>query len=163
METVYSIPVPAMTGDETTLEEYRGQVLLIVNTASRCGYTGQYEGLQALQTRYERRGFTVLAFPSNSFMQELSSDEEIAAFCEGMFGVTFPLFSKVAVRGGAIHPLFAFLTSRESNPEFPGRITWNFNKFLIGRDGAIINRFGTRVDPLDPSVIRAIEEALEGA
>lgn len=157
--TVHGVPVQTITGETITLDKYRGQVLLIVNTASRCGYTGQYAGLQELQERYGRRGFTVLAFPSNSFRQELDTDEAIAKFCEMNFGTTFPLFSQIEVRGSSIHPLFALLTSPETS-RFPGRITWNFNKFLIGPDGKVINRFDTRTDPLDGDVIRAIESAL---
>jgi glutathione peroxidase len=159
--TLHSIPVRTIAGEEITLGEYRGTVLLIVNTASRCGYTGQYAGLQELQEQYGDRGFTVLAFPSNSFRQELRTDEDVAEFCQVNFGTTFPLFSQVAVRGSDMHPVFTFLTSSETS-RFPGRITWNFNKFLVGPDGTVINRFDTRTDPLDEEVIRAIENALRG-
>ena len=159
--TLHDIPVRTITGETITLGEFQGQVLLIANTASRCGYTRQYAGLQELQERYQDQGFTVLAFPSNSFRQELSSDEEIAEFCEVTFGTTFPLFSRIAVRGNNIHPLFIFLTSPETS-RFPGRITWNFNKFLVGPDGTVIDRFDTRTDPLEGEVVGAIERALAG-
>ena len=157
--SIHDIRVPIMTGEEISLSRYAGRVLLIVNTASRCGFTGQYAGLQELFVRYRDRGFTVLAFPSNSFNQELESDEEIAAFCEATFGTTFPIFSQIPVRGSDIHPLFAHLTT--AAPRFRGPVTWNFNKFLVGRDGRLIDRFDSRVEPTDPRVIRAIETALE--
>lgn len=160
-DAIYRIAVPRMTGETATLRQYEGQVLLIVNTASRCGYTGQLAGLQELHQRYNAAGFTVLAFPSNSFRQELSSDAEIAAFCEANFGTTFPLYSQVSVRGRDIHPLFAYLTSPDTNPEFAGDISWNFNKFLIDREGRVVNRFDTRTDPLDSRVLTAIQTALE--
>ena len=159
--SIHDIHVPVMTGEEMPLSRYAGRVLLIVNTASRCGFTGQYAGLQELFVRYRDRGFTVLAFPSNSFNQELDSDEEIAAFCEATFGTTFPIFSQISVRGQDIHPLFASLTSGANNPLFRGPVTWNFNKFLVDGDGRLINRFDTRVEPTDPRVIRAIEAALD--
>ena len=157
--SIHDIRVPIMTGEQIPLSRYAGRVLLIVNTASRCGFTGQYAGLQELFVRYRDRGFTVLAFPSNSFNQELDSDEEIAAFCEATFGTTFPIFSQIPVRGSDIHPLFAHLTS--ADPRFRGPVTWNFNKFLVDRDGRLIDRFDSRVEPTDQRVVRAIEATLD--
>lgn len=159
--SIHDIRVPIMTGEEIPLSRYAGRVLLIVNTASRCGFTGQYAGLQELFVRYRDRGFTVLAFPSNSFNQELDSDEEIAAFCEATFGTTFPIFSQIPVRGSDIHPLFGHLTSATTNPRFHGPVTWNFNKFLVDGDGRVIDRFDSRIEPTDRRVVRAIETALE--
>ncbi len=159
-ESIHHVEVPTMDGGTQSLREYEGKVLLIVNTASRCGYTGQYEGLQELHERYAEQGFSVLGFPSNSFFQELASDEKVAEFCEGVFGVSFPLFSMVDVRGRGIHPLFAHLTSRETNPQHAGGITWNFNKFLVDRNGYVVNRFGTRVSPTAEQVVGAIEAEL---
>jgi glutathione peroxidase len=144
------------------LADYRGQVLLVVNVASRCGFTGQYAGLEKLYQTYSGRGFAVLGFPANDFMgQEPGTDAEIRSFCRRTYGVTFPMFSKIAVKGKATHPLYAFLTSKELHPEHGGAVTWNFNKFLIGRDGAVIGRFGSRVAPDGPVLKTAIEKALE--
>jgi len=162
VKDLYSIEAETITGEKTALSKYRGTVLLIVNTASKCGYTGQYEGLQKLQETYKDRGFTVLGFPANDFMgQEPGSNKEIQAFCRVNFGVSFPMFAKISVKGRDQHPLYTFLTSRETNPEFGGKITWNFNKFLISKNGKVLNRFGSRIKPGDAKVVSAIEEALE--
>ncbi len=159
--SVLDLSATDIHGDTVSLSQYRGEVLLIVNTASKCGFTDQYEGLQNLYDRYRGDGFVVLGFPSDSFFnQEFGSDEEILDFCEMTFAVSFPLFSKVAVVGADAHPVFRYLTERETAGEFSGRISWNFNKFLIDREGRIIARFGTRVEPEDPKVIAAIEGAL---
>lgn len=157
----YDIEAQTIAGETLKLEAYKGKVLLIVNTASKCGFTGQYDGLQRLYETYENQGLVVLGFPSNDFMrQEPGSNEEIASFCKLNYGVTFPMFAKVSVKGSDQHPLYAYLTSRETNPEFEGKITWNFNKFLVSRDGRIINRFGSRTKPDDKKLISAIEGAL---
>ncbi|MCU0611297.1 MAG: glutathione peroxidase [Candidatus Eisenbacteria bacterium] len=141
---------------------YEGQILLIVNVASKCGFTPQYEGLERLYQRYAGRGFAVLGFPSNSFMnQEPGTDRQIRQFCASTYKVTFPMFSKLSVKGSDKHPLFAYLTSPETNPEFGGEITWNFNKFLIGRDGKVLDRFGSATRPESPELVLAIEEALQ--
>ncbi|KMQ52411.1 Glutathione peroxidase family protein [Chitinispirillum alkaliphilum] len=164
MQSIYDIPVTTITGEETTLRPYEGKVLLIVNVASKCGFTKQYDGLQKLYEKYKDEGFYILGFPSNDFKnQEPGTNEEILEFCRVNFGVTFPLFSKISVkRGEKQHPLYTFLTSKETNKNVAGRITWNFNKFLISRDGTVITRFGSRTEPLAPKVIKAIEEALKG-
>jgi len=132
-----------------------------VNVASKCGYTYQYEALERLYRQYREKGFEVLGFPANNFFwQEPGTDQEIKSFCSSTYGVTFPMFSKISVKGKDIHPLYAYLTSAESNPRFAGKITWNFNKFLVSRSGEVVDRFDTKVEPLDPRIIAAVESAL---
>lgn len=161
MTTIYDIPVTTIQGETTTLAPYQGKALLIVNTASRCGFTGQYEGLQKLYETYGEQGLVVLAFPSNNFMgQEPGSNEEIASFCEARFQTTFPLFGKIDVKGGNQHPLYAWLTSKTNNPSHGGSISWNFNKFLISPEGNVVERFGSRTSPTHKNVIAAIEKYL---
>jgi len=152
------IPFSTITGAEETLRGYEGSVVLLVNTASKCGFTPQYEGLEAIYNKYKDRGFTVIGFPANNFMgQEPGSDEQIAQFCSLEYGVTFPMMSKISVKGKDQHPLYAYLT--DSSP-FPGKITWNFNKFLLDREGNVIARFGSRDEPESADVVSAIEAAL---
>ncbi len=161
MKNIYAITAKDMTGAERALSEFAGNVLLIVNVASKCGFTPQYKGLETLYTRYRDRGFKVLGFPANNFLhQEPGTDAEIMSFCSLTYGVSFPMFSKISVKGRDIHPLYAFLTSKETNPDFPGGITWNFNKFLLDRKGKIIRRFDSKTAPLDDQVLRAVEGAL---
>jgi glutathione peroxidase len=134
-------------GTETDLATYEGRVVLVVNTASQCGFTPQYQGLQQLQDEYGDRGFTVLGFPCDQFGgQEPGTDDEIASFCERTFGVDFPLFAKVEVNGDGAHPLFAWLRQEKSGL-LGGKIKWNFTKFLIGRDGRVVDRFGPTTKP----------------
>lgn len=160
-ESVLDFTARGIDGSEVALSRYRGEVVLIVNTASKCGFTYQYEGLERLYRRYGGDGFVVLGFPSDNFLnQEFETADEIAAFCDNEFGITFPLFDKVDVTGPTQHPVFAFLTQPETAGSFAGRVTWNFNKFLVGRDGELIARFDTRTEPEDPAVITAIETAL---
>jgi glutathione peroxidase len=162
MTGLYDIKVQTISGESLSLSQYKGKVLLIVNTASKCGFTGQYEGLQKLYESHEKQGLVVLGFPSNDFMkQEPGSNEEIASFCKLNYGVTFPLFEKITVKGDGQHPLYRYLTSEESNPEYSGKISWNFNKFIISRDGKILGRFGSRTKPNDKKLVAAIEEALQ--
>ncbi len=162
VESIYELTVKDITGEEVPLSRYKGKVLMIVNTASKCGFTKQYAGLQKLYDVYKEEGFVILGFPANNFFgQEPGTNEEIQSFCTGEFGVTFPMFSKISVKGKDQAPLYRFLTGPDTDPEFAGKITWNFNKFLIARDGRIINRFGTRTKPEDEKVITAIEEALK--
>jgi len=157
----YAFAVETIDGQTTNLAPYRGQAALIVNVASKCGFTRQYAGLQALYERYRDRGFTILAFPSNDFMgQEPGSNAEIRQFCSLTYGVSFPLFAKIHVKGGEKHPLYAWLTDPAIHPGLGGEISWNFNKFLLGRDGTLVARFGTRTAPDDPSLATAIEQAL---
>lgn len=147
-----------INGQEVFLKDYQGKVLLIVNTASRCGFTPQYEGLQTLYDTYKDRGLIVLGFPSNNFMgQEPGSNEEIKQFCALKYKVEFPLFSKIDVKGKHMHPLYAYLTRQSA---FPGDISWNFNKFLVNGEGQVVARFGSRTAPLDPDMTAAIENLL---
>ncbi len=149
-------------GQPTKLSSYKGKVILLVNVASKCGYTPQYEGLQAIYAKYKDRGLTILGIPANNFMgQEPGTNEEIKTFCQTKFNVSFPMFAKVSVKGADIHPLYQFLTSKETNPEFGGDITWNFNKFLLDRNGKVIARFATKEKPEGEMVTQAIEQALK--
>lgn len=151
-----------LDGESQSLKEYEGQVVLIVNVASKCGNTPQYEGLQTLHETYSERGFTVLGFPANNFgNQEPGSDEEIAEFCKQNYGVTFPMFSKISVKGEDIHPLYDELTSM---PEpIGGEVEWNFQKYLVDREGNVVMKFAHRVKPQDERLVGAIESLLEPA
>ena len=141
------------------LSRFQGQVLLIVNTASACGFTPQFKGLEKLHQKYSAQGLAVLGFPCNQFAgQEPGTEEEIREFCSLNYGVTFPLGSKLDVNGPSRHPLYRLLAGEGA--EFPGDITWNFEKFLVGRDGRVLARFSPRTTPDDPSLIQAIETAL---
>ena len=161
MKSIYDFKVADIDGNDVNLADYKGKVLLIVNVASKCGFTPQYKGLQKLYSQYKDKGFEILAFPSNDFMgQEPGTNEQIKTFCQLNYQVSFPLFSKISVKGKNIHPLYRFLTEKSTNPKFAGGITWNFNKFLIDRKGNIINRFDSKTEPQNPEVIKAIEEAL---
>jgi glutathione peroxidase len=156
--SIHQFTVRTIDGKDRSLGEYRGKVLLVVNTASKCGFTPQYEGLEALYEKYRERGFEVLAFPANNFMsQEPGSDDEIARFCDLNYKTTFPLFSKISVKGTDIAPLYAWLTKQ---PGFEGDIGWNFTKFLVGPDGRVLARFGSRTEPRDEKLVAQIEAAL---
>ncbi len=148
-------------GSEVNLaDEYAGNVLLIVNVASKCGYTPQYAGLQQLHERYAEHGLAILGFPANEFgHQEPGTNSEIAQFCDENFGVTFDMFEKVVVKGGDISPLYQRLTSEQMSA-FPGEIKWNFEKFLIDRTGRVVARFPSKVEPLSEEITSAIELAL---
>ena len=153
--------VETIDGDTVSLERYRGDVLLIVNVASRCGNTPQYEDLESLQKTYGEKGLRVLGFPANNFGgQEPGTNEQIKEFCTTTYGVTFDLFSKISVAGEDQAPLYEYLTSTKENPEFGGKIRWNFEKFLVGRDGTVVARFAPKVTPLSKEVIAAVEKAL---
>lgn len=161
-EGVLGFTMPSIDGEEVALARYAGQVLLIVNVASECGLTPQYTQLVELDRRYRERGLRILGFPANNFgKQEPGTNAEIKAFCTEQFQVGFDLFAKISVKGEDTHPLYAFLTSKEKHPKTGGEIKWNFTKFLVGRDGAVIARFEPRTRPDDPEVIEAIETALE--
>jgi glutathione peroxidase len=156
-DSVYEFTVESIEGQKQSLSAYKGQVLLIVNTASKCGFTPQYAGLQKLYEKYKDRGLVVLGFPANNFMgQEPGSNEEIQQFCTTRFHVTFPMFGKISVKGKDIHPLYAWLTADPNG----ARVSWNFNKFLIGQDGHIIAHFGSRTAPESEELTSAIENAL---
>lgn len=146
--SIYHFEVNTIGGQKQSLSSYKGKVLLIVNTASKCGFTPQYKGLQALYDEYKENGFEVLGFPSNQFAkQEPAENEEIAQFCERNYGVTFPLFAKIDVKGSSAHPLFEYLS--EHAPGILGlkSIKWNFTKFLIDKNGEIVKRYGSNVKP----------------
>jgi glutathione peroxidase-family protein len=160
MATIHDFKATDIGGAERSLSEYAGKVLLIVNVASKCGFTPQYKGLQTLYTRYHERGFEILGFPANNFHQEHGTDAEIQSFCSLTYGVTFPMFAKISVKGKDIHPLYEFLTDKKTNPRFAGKITWNFNKFLVDRSGVVIGRFDSKNEPLGDKIPRAVEEAL---
>lgn len=148
MTSLYDIPVKTIDGREQTLDPYRGQVLLIVNVASQCGFTPQYAGLEAIHRRYQDRGLAVLGFPCDQFMHQEPGDEsEIAAFCSRTFNVTFPLFSKIEVNGRQAHPLFRFLKAARRGLLGTKAIKWNFTKFLVDREGNVVKRYGTMVKP----------------
>lgn len=158
---VHSFTVATIDGAQKPLADYRGKALLVVNTASRCGFTPQYASLEKLYDSYGPRGFEVLAFPSNDFMgQEPGSNEEIKEFCALRYQTSFPLFAKISVKGGGAHPLYRYLTSR---PGMEGDISWNFNKFLVDPDGRVVARFGSRTDPLSKELTSRLEEILPKA
>jgi glutathione peroxidase len=155
---VHSFTLNLNDGTPKKLADYRGKALLVVNTASKCGYTKQYAPMEQLYQKYKDRGFEVLAFPANNFMgQEPGTNEEIRAFCTAKFNTTFPLFAKISVKGDDIHPFYKYLTTL---PGFDGDITWNFNKFLVDPNGKVVARFGTRVDPMAEEVTKKLEEVL---
>ena len=161
--SIYDPPLHSLTGDQTSLGDYRGQALLVVNVASKCGLTPQYEGLERLQKTYGDKGFTVLGFPCNQFgEQEPGSSEEIATFCSATYGVTFPLFEKVEVNGDRRHPVYEELVAFPDGEGEAGDIQWNFEKFLVSPAGEIVRRFRPMVDPEAPEVTDAIEANLPG-
>jgi glutathione peroxidase len=161
-KSVYEFSLKDINGKDVKLADYKGKVLLLVNTASQCGYTPQYKGLQMIYQKYQAQGFTVLGFPANNYGgQEPGSNDEIKEFCTMRYKVTFPMFAKISVKGEDQHPLYQYLTSKESNPQFGGDVTWNFNKFLVSKSGQIIGRFGSKVEPESPELTGAIEQALK--
>jgi len=157
--SLYDITVKDIDGKDTTLNAYKGKVILIVNVASKCGFTPQYKNLEAVYEKYKDQGFVILGFPCNQFgAQEPGTDEEIKQFCTSKYFITFPLFDKIEVNGPNRHPLYVALAGE--NSPFPGNITWNFNKFLISRDGKILKRFDSKIKPDAPEATEAIEAAL---
>jgi glutathione peroxidase len=163
-QSIYDFSVKTIDGTTKSLADYRGKVLLVVNVASKCGLTPQYAGLEELHETYGDRGLAVLAFPANEFgAQEPGTDEQIKEFCATRYAVKFDLFAKVKVKGEGISPLFDYLTRKETNPALFGDIKWNFNKFLIGKDGQSLARFEPQVEPASADVKRAVEEALSAA
>ena len=151
----------SLEGKPVGLSKYQGKVVLMVNVASQCGYTPQYAGLEELHRKYAGKGLSILGFPSNDFgSQEPGTNAEIAEFCEKNYGVEFDMFSKIVVRGSGQAPLYRFLTSKQTNPKFSGDVDWNFEKFLGGRNGEVIGRFVSSVEPLSSEMVSAIEKAL---
>ncbi|WP_190279367.1 glutathione peroxidase [Ornithinibacillus gellani] len=156
---IYQFSAKTISGHDQSLSDYRGKVLLIVNTASKCGFTPQLEGLQALYDSFHHNGFEILGFPCNQFAnQDPGSDEEIESFCQQNYGVSFPMFSKVDVKGERAHPLFQYLTW-EAKGFITKQIKWNFTKFLIGKDGEVINRYAPQTKP--EQLKEDIEKALQ--
>lgn len=158
---VHKFKMKSIDGEDVELSGYDGKVMLIVNVASKCGLTPQYEELQALHERYSDKGLAILGFPANDFMgQEPGTESEIKSFCKKNYGVTFDMFSKISVKGDDIHPMYAELTSKEKNGEYGGEIQWNFDKFLADKDGNVIARFSPRTKPNDAAIVSAIEAQL---
>lgn len=161
-KSVYDFKMKDIDGKDIKLKKYKGNVLLIVNTASKCGYTPQYEGLQATYDKFKAQGFYALGFPANNFGgQEPGTESEIKEFCTTKYKVTFPMFAKISVKGDDQDALYKYLTSKETNPQFGGDITWNFNKFLIDRKGNIVARFTSKDKPDGEAVTQAIEKYLK--
>jgi glutathione peroxidase len=157
MPSAHDFSAKTITGQDKSLADYKGNVLLIVNVASECGLTPQYDGLEKLHEKYGEQGLRVVGFPANEFgAQEPGSNDKIQEFCRTKYGVKFDMMGKVVVKGDGIHPLFAWLTK-----ETGGDIKWNFGKFLVGKNGEIVKRFEPKVEPLDPEVTSAIEKALQ--
>jgi glutathione peroxidase len=156
--TLHDFSATSITGEETSLADYAGKVVLVVNTASKCGFTPQYEGLEALQERYQDRGLVVLGFPCDQFAhQEPGTEDEIAEFCTLTYGVSFPMFAKIEVNGSGAHPLYRWLRSQRGGV-LGDRIKWNFTKFLVGRDGQVIKRYPPTTKP--DKIVGDIEAAL---
>lgn len=160
-DTIYQFNMKNIDGEEVSLEDYKGKVILVVNVASKCGYTPQYEGLQAIYDEHKEDGLVILGFPANNFNgQEPGSDEDIKKFCTLNYGVEFPMFSKVSVKGEDQDQLFSYLTS-QPNPDFEGEIKWNFEKFLIDRNGNLVRRFRSSVTPESEELLGALKKELD--
>lgn len=163
-KSVYEFTMKNIDGKDVKLESFKGKVVMIVNTASKCGYTPQYEGLQSLYSKNKDKGFEILGFPANNFMsQEPGTEAEIKEFCTLKYKVTFPMFAKISVKGEDQHPLYTFLTNKQTNPEFGGDVSWNFNKFLIDRSGKIVARFSSKDAPEGETIAAALEKHLAPA
>jgi glutathione peroxidase len=160
--SLYDFTLNSIDGQAAPLAAYKGKVLLLVNVASKCGFTPQYTALEALYEKYKDQGLVVIGFPANNFMaQEPGTNEEIKTFCSRKYNVTFPMYSKISVKGDDKAPIYQFLTDKGVNPNTGGEIKWNFTKFLVARDGTVISRFEPAVKPDSPEVIAAIEKALQ--
>ena len=159
--SIYDVELRSLNGKQVKLSDYAGKVVLAVNVASKCGFTPQYAGLQTMHDRYSSRGFTVLGFPCNQFFhQEPGTADQIQEFCSLNYGVTFPLFAKLDVKGEAQHPLYSILSEAADDSGKAGNVRWNFEKFLVGRDGRVARRFRSKVEPEDPRIIEAVESLL---
>jgi glutathione peroxidase len=160
-KSIYDFTMKSIDGQQVSLGSYSGKVVLVVNVASKCGFTPQYAGLEALYEKYKDRGLVIVGIPANNFMQqEPGTDDEIKKFCSSKYNVTFPMMSKVSVKGDDKAPLYAFLTDTSADPQFGGDIKWNFTKFLFDRSGKPVARFEPKVTPDSPEVAAAIESAL---
>jgi glutathione peroxidase len=163
-KSIYDFTMNSIDGKATPLSSLKGKVVLLVNVASRCGFTPQYSALQSVYEKYKVRGFVIVGIPANNFgSQEPGTNEEIKTFCSTKYNVTFPMMSKVSVKGGDITPLYQYLTDKAANPQTGGEIQWNFTKFLVGPDGKPVARFEPNITPDDPQVVAAIEKALTAA
>jgi glutathione peroxidase len=158
--SVYDFTLPSIDGTDASLGEYKGKVLLLVNVASKCGYTPQYAGLESLYEKYKDQGLVVIGFPANNFgSQEPGTNEEIKSFCTRTYHVSFPMYAKISVKGSDKTPLYHYLTE-EANPATNGEIGWNFTKFLVDRNGKVVARFDSKIKPDDAGLVGAVEKAL---
>ena len=158
---IYSFTLPSLDGEPMPLANFKGKVILVVNVASRCGFTPQYAGLEALYKKYKDQGFVILGFPANNFGgQEPGTNQEIKTFCSTKYSVTFPIYAKVSVKGADQTPLYQYLT-KEADPTHSGDIKWNFTKFLVDRNGNVVQRFESAVTPESPDVVSAVEKLLK--
>ncbi len=159
--SVLDYTLNSIDGQPAPLAQYKGKVVLLVNVASRCGFTPQYEGLEAIYRKYKDQGFVILGFPANNFGgQEPGTNEEIKTFCSSKYNVTFPMYAKISVKGADQAALYQFLTGKQTNPDFAGDIKWNFTKFLVNREGKVVARFESPVTPQSAEITGAIEKAL---
>ena len=160
-KSIYDFTLPLLNGKDAPLADYKGKVVLVVNVASRCGFTPQYSALESIYEKYKDQGFVIVGFPANNFAgQEPGTNEEIAKFCTGKYNVTFPVYGKISVKGDDQAPLYSFLT-KDANPTLAGDIKWNFTKFLVDRNGKVVERFEPAVTPDSPEVVSAIEAQLK--
>ena len=160
-ESLFDFTLNDIDGKPVALKQYAGKVILIVNVASKCGFTPQYAELEQLYLKYQDQGLVILGFPANNFLsQEPGTNAEIKQFCSTKYNVTFPMFAKISVKGKDMAPLYQFLTAQTTKPEKAGDISWNFNKFLINRQGTVVHRFGSKAKPLSADVVKAVEELL---
>jgi len=160
-KNIFAFTMTDIDGKAIPLASYEGKVLLLVNVASKCGQTPQYKDLEALYRKYKDQGLVILGFPANNFLgQEPGTDAEIKAFCSTTYDVTFPMFSKISVKGEDQHPLYRYLTSDSTNPKFAGQVKWNFTKYLVDRTSNIVGKFGSTVKPMSEEIVGAIEAAL---
>ena len=159
--SVYDFTLNSIDGKPVPLSDFKEKVVLLVNVASRCGFTPQYAGLEALYEKYKDRGFVIVGIPANNFGgQEPGTNQEIKTFCKSKYSVTFPMMAKVSVKGADQTPLYQFLTASNTDSKFAGEIKWNFTKFLVSKDGKVVNRFEPEITPDDPRVTAAIEQEL---
>ncbi len=159
--SVYDYTLKSIDGKSTPLSAFKGKVMLLVNVASRCGYTPQYAGLESLYEKHKDQGFVIVGIPANNFMsQEPGTNAEIKTFCKAKYDVQFPMMAKVSVKGSDETPLYQYLTSTDQNPKTGGEIKWNFTKFLVDRNGNVVARFEPAVTPEDPALVGAVTKAL---
>lgn len=158
IENIYGFTMKDIDGNDVSLSKYKGKVVVIVNVASKCGLTPQYEEIQKFYEKYQSKGVVVLGFPANNFLgQEPGSNSEIKSFCSSNYGVTFDMFSKISVKGKDMHPLYSYLTDKNVNGKLDAPVSWNFQKFVIGKDGAVVQSFNPRTSVSDPEFIQLID------